>query len=183
MRFISLLLCLVAASCVVSDGQTSSDRKGEIVVMKKDDTSICFIEPTPELKARLSPEQWDVLVNAATEPPFRNPYWNNHEPGIYVDAIDGTPLFASTAKFDSGTGWPSFWAPIDEDSLTLIEDDSLGMKRIELRSKSSGGHLGHVFSDGPPPSGLRYCINSASLRFIHKDDLEAEGYGRYGDLF
>lgn len=143
----------------------------------EESASFCFVEPTPELKARLSPEQWEVLVNAATEPPFRNKYWNNHEPGVYVDAIDGTPLFASLAKFDSGTGWPSFFEPIDEEALVLIEDRSFGMLRIEVRAKASGGHLGHVFDDGPAPSGLRYCINSASLRFVHRDELEKAGYG------
>lgn len=139
--------------------------------------SFCFVQPTPELKARLSPEQWEVLVNAATEPPFRNKYWNNHEPGVYIDAIDGTPLFASLAKFDSGTGWPSFFEPIDEAALVLVEDRSIGMLRIEVRAKASGGHLGHVFDDGPAPTGLRYCINSASLRFVHRDELEKAGYG------
>ncbi len=151
--------------------------------MSKNTGNICFVEPTEELKARLSPEQWEVLVNAATEPPFRNPYWNNHKPGIYVDAIDGTPLFSSQAKFDSGTGWPSFWEPIEKDKLVFIEDLSFGMKRIEVRSKSSAGHLGHVFDDGPEPSGLRYCINSASLRFIPAEELEKEGYAKLAPLF
>lgn len=138
---------------------------------------VCFIEPTSELKARLSPEEWKVLVEAGTEPPFKNKYWNNHEPGIYFDAIDGTPLFASRAKFDSGSGWPSFWEPISEDNLVLIEDRSLGMLRTEVRAKASGGHLGHLFDDGPEPTGLRYCINSAALRFTPWKELEASGHG------
>lgn len=157
--------------------RTVTIRGKEYLVHSEESASFCFVEPTPELKARLSPEQWEVLVNAATEPPFRNKYWNNHEPGVYVDAIDGTPLFASLAKFDSGTGWPSFFEPIDEEALVLVEDRSFGMLRIEVRAKASGGHLGHVFDDGPAPSGLRYCINSASLRFVHRDELEKAGYG------
>jgi methionine-R-sulfoxide reductase len=139
--------------------------------------TVCYIEPTAELKARLSPEEWKVLVEAGTEPPFMNAYWNNHEPGIYCDAVDGTPLFASKAKFDSGTGWPSFWEPIDKEDLILVEDRSFGMHRIEVRAKASGGHLGHLFEDGPRPTGLRYCINSAALRFIPLKELESAGLG------
>lgn len=157
--------------------RTVDIRGREYQVHSEESASFCFVEPTPELKARLSPEQWEVLVNAATEPPFKNKYWNNHEPGVYVDAIDGTPLFVSLAKFDSGTGWPSFFEPIDEAALVLVEDRSFGMLRIEVRAKASGGHLGHVFDDGPEPTGLRYCINSASLRFVHRDQLEKSGYG------
>ncbi len=201
MKTVAILAALLAASCsarsprgesrsatgaepsidrgAVEQGaaRTVTIRGKEYLVHSEESASFCFVEPTPELKARLSPEQWEVLVNAATEPPFRNKYWNNHEPGVYVDAIDGTPLFASLAKFDSGTGWPSFFEPIDEGALVLIEDRSFGMMRIEVRAKASGGHLGHVFDDGPPPSGLRYCINSASLRFVHRDELEKAGYG------
>jgi len=146
-------------------------------------SQVCYIEPTEELKKRLSPEQYAVLVEAATEPPFRNPYWNLHDEGIFVDAIDASPLFASTAKFDSGTGWPSFWKPIDPAQLELIEDNSLGMRRIEVRAKASGGHLGHLFDDGPTPTGHRYCINSASLRFIPRAKLSAEGYSDLESLF
>lgn len=139
--------------------------------------TVCYIQPTEELKAKLSPEEYAVLVEAATEPPFDNAYWNNHQDGIYVDKIDGTLLFASSAKFESGTGWPSFWQPIDENSLILVDDYSFGMHRIEVRARASGGHLGHLFNDGPNPTGLRYCINSASLRFIPKQEMEKEGYG------
>lgn len=139
--------------------------------------TVCYIQPTEELKAKLSPEEYAVLVEAATEPPFDNAYWNNHQDGIYVDKIDGTPLFASSAKFESGTGWPSFWQPINENSLILVDDYSFGMHRIEVRARASGGHLGHLFNDGPNPTGLRYCINSASLRFIPKQEMEKEGYG------
>ncbi len=149
----------------------------ELIIMDgKYANDVCYIEPTPELKARLSPQEWKVLVEAGTEPPFMNKYWNNHETGIYFDAVDGTPLFASKTKFDSGTGWPSFWEPIDKDSIVLVEDLSYGMRRVEVRAKASGGHLGHLFNDGPQPTGMRYCINSAALRFIPLDRLEAEGF-------
>ncbi len=154
-----------------------------MVYSEKDANTICYIQPTEELKAKLSPEEYAVLVEAATEPPFENTFWNNHRDGIYIDKIDGTPLFASTTKFDSGTGWPSFWKPLDENALILVDDYSLGMHRIEVRAKKSGGHLGHVFDDGPNPTGLRYCINSASLRFVPKEDLELEGYGALLSLF
>lgn len=154
-----------------------------MVYSEQDANLVCFIQPTEELKARLSPEEYAVLVQAATEPPFENAYWNNHREGIYVDRIDGTPLFSSTTKFDSGTGWPSFWKPIDENALILVEDRSYGMYRIEVRAKKSGGHLGHVFNDGPAPTHLRYCINSASLRFVPREEMEKEGYGALLELF
>lgn len=139
--------------------------------------SVCYIEPTEELRSKLTAEEYKILVEEGTEPPFKNAYWDNHEEGIYVDKIDGTPLFASSAKFDSGTGWPSFFKPIDDENLILVEDTSFGMKRVEVRSKSSGAHLGHVFDDGPKPARKRYCINSASLRFIPRSGMENEGYG------
>jgi len=144
---------------------------------------MCFIEPTEELRKKLTAEEFAVLVESATEPPFKNRFWDNHEAGIYVDAIDGTPLFASCAKFDSGSGWPSFWSPIDEKRLSLREDLSFGMSRTEVRAAASGGHLGHLFEDGPKPSGMRYCINSAALRFVPLADLEAAGYGELRSLF
>ncbi|MGB9686660.1 MAG: peptide-methionine (R)-S-oxide reductase MsrB [Rectinema subterraneum] len=148
-----------------------------MVYSEKDANTVCYIQPTEELKAKLSPEEYSILVEAATEPPFDNAFWDNHRAGIYIDKIDGTPLFASTAKFESGTGWPSFWQPIDEKALILVDDYSFGMHRIEVRARASGGHLGHLFDDGPKPTGLRYCINSASLRFIAREDMEKEGYG------
>lgn len=153
------------------------------VVKAADAANLCFIEPTAELKARLGPERFAVLAESATEPPFRNAYWNNHEPGVYLDAIDGTPLFASLAKYDSGSGWPSFWAPLDPGRLELVEDLSYGMRRVEVRAKASGGHLGHLFEDGPAPTGLRYCVNSASLRFVPAAELAAEGLGDLAELF
>lgn len=148
-----------------------------VIYTEKQAAEICYIEPTEELKATLSPGEYEVLVNAATEPPFDNPLWDNHREGIYVDKIDGRPLFASSTKFDSGTGWPSFWQPIDQEAVVLVEDRSYGMFRIEVRSKKSGGHLGHLFDDGPEPTGLRYCINSASLDFVPRQEMEARGYG------
>lgn len=153
------------------------------MVKKADAENICRVDVTPELLALLSPEQYRVLVKSATEPPFDNAYWDNHEPGIYVDAIDGTPLFSSKEKYDSGSGWPSFWEAIADDRIEYVEDLSYGMKRIEIKSKSSGGHLGHVFEDGPPPTGLRYCVNSASLRFIPAAKLAQEGYAELERLF
>ena len=153
---------------------------GKLVIYTEQQAAdICYIQPTEELRKKLSPEEYEVLVQAATEPPFANAYWDNHKDGIYVDRIDGTPLFASSTKFDSGTGWPSFWKPIDASALVLVEDTSFGMTRIEVRAKKSGGHLGHLFDDGPQPSGLRYCINSASLRFVPKEAMASEGYASY----
>jgi len=143
-----------------------------------------YQKPTDgEMKAKLTPAQYEVTQCSATEPPFRNEFWDHHEPGIYVDVVSGEPLFCSVDKFDSGTGWPSFIQPLEKDNVTEHSDTTHGMRRVEVRSTHADSHLGHVFPDGPAPTGLRYCINSASLRFIPASKLEEAGYGKYRGLF
>jgi peptide methionine sulfoxide reductase msrA/msrB len=143
-----------------------------------------YTRPTDaELRQRLTPQQFKVARQDGTEPAFRNEYWDHHAAGIYVDVVSGEPLFSSRDKFDSGTGWPSFTRPIEPGNVVERQDRSFFTVRTEVRSRLADSHLGHVFPDGPPPTGVRYCMNSAALRFVPVSELEQQGYGRYRNLF
>jgi len=161
------------------------DEQGITADLNVEEAMATYQKPTDaELRSKLTPEQYNVTQHEATEAPFRNEYWDNHEAGIYVDIVSGEPLFSSLNKYDSGCGWPSFTRPLEAENVTTRPDYSLSRARTEVRSANADSHLGHVFEDGPiAEGGLRYCMNSASLRFIPVDQLEAEGYGAYLSLF
>jgi methionine-R-sulfoxide reductase len=178
------LAATALAGCTRAESQTATANRTVVSPRFTNSAMNNFQKPpVAELKQKLSPMQFAVTQHAATEPSFQNEFWDNHKPGLYVDIVSGEPLFSSLDKFDSGCGWPSFSRPLATNDVFEHVDKSLGMKRTEVRSSVADSHLGHVFNDGPGPTGLRYCINSASLRFIPVEQIEQAGYGAYLEPF
>jgi peptide-methionine (R)-S-oxide reductase len=179
-------LALAAALCALDARGAGAAAAGPTSSLstKEERRMSNYQKPTDDqLRKSLTREQYEVTQHEGTEAPFRNEYWDDHRPGIYVDVVSGEPLFSSLDKYDSGTGWPSFTRPIGPEHVTTRTDHKLVLPRTEVRSRLAGSHLGHVFDDGPTPTGLRYCMNSAALRFIPVERLAAEGYGEYLKLF
>jgi peptide methionine sulfoxide reductase msrA/msrB len=184
----SIKTTAIAAAILLAGGLLVVMRQGSAqptnVATYEPESTKEFKKPDPsQLKKKLSSEQFAVTQQCGTEPPFHNAYWDNHKPGIYVDVVSGQPLFSSLDKFDSGTGWPSFAQPLKSEDVVQKKDSMFGMERTEVRSSVADSHLGHVFNDGPGANGLRYCINSAALKFIPVEDMDQAGYGQYLDSF
>ena len=181
-RSIVVSASVLSLLCVLATAASAQDRRPTAIPTVA--PRRVFVKPSDaELRKKLTPIQYSVTQRANTESPFHNEYWDNHEAGIYVDIVSGEPLFSSLDKYESGTGWPSFTRPLDPANIKTKTDRLLGFSRTEVRSAAADSHLGHVFDDGPRPTGLRYCMNSAAMRFIPVSRLEAEGYGQYLALF